>query len=77
MDSLAAEQHGKVDPYKEPAASVAPEFPTAKSNGVGKRSRDEGDSGTGVPIAANGHAEVLTGAMGEQVVCFCGLLQAD
>lgn len=41
MDSLAAEQQGKVDPHQEPNAAIDPELPVKRTNGTGKRSRDD------------------------------------
>lgn len=41
MDSLAAEEQGKVDPYKELSTTIAPELPVKRTNSIGKRNRDE------------------------------------
>lgn len=43
MDSLAAEEQGKVDTYKEMSTTVAPELPVTRTNSIGKRNREEAE----------------------------------
>lgn len=53
MDSLAAEEQGKVHAHAEPASAIAPVLPIATISGTGKRSRDE-EAENAHPSAPNG-----------------------
>lgn len=66
MDSLAAEEQGKVDAHSEPVSSIAPDLPITKPNGAGKRTRDDVDENDD-PSAPNGiGAEAAQG--GEEIL---------